>query len=93
MKVYENGIIRELTDAETKTMQAEAEKAEKEYWTNVPYDEAVNNEIRKRYTASQEFALLRQKEEKPEEYNAYYDYCEECKAYVKSRKPVGGSSQ
>ena len=59
---------------------------EAEYWANIPYDEAVNNEIRKQYSESQEFAILRQKEEKPEEYATYYAYCEQCKAYVKSKK-------
>ena len=59
---------------------------EREYWSNIPYDEAVNNEIRKRYTESQEFAILRQRYEKYEEYNAYYAYCEQCKAYVKEKK-------
>ena len=37
-------------------------------------------------TESQEFAILRQKDEKPEEYNAYYAYCEECKDFVKAKK-------
>lgn len=59
---------------------------ENEYWANVDYEEAVNNEIRKRYNESQEFAILRQKEEKPEDYKVYYEYCEECKAYVKNKK-------
>jgi hypothetical protein len=49
-----------------------------------PYDDAVDAEIRKRYSISQEFAILRQRDEKLEEYAAYYAYCEECKAYVKS---------
>lgn len=62
---------------------------EDEYWTNVDYDEAVNSEIRKKYNESQEFAILRQKEEKPEEYIEYYNYCEACKAYVKAKKQVG----
>ena len=61
---------------------------EKEYWDNIDYEEAVNNEIRKKYSESQEFALLRQKDEKPEEYQKYYDYCEECKAYIKSKKEM-----
>ena len=49
----------------------------------MPYDELVNKKIRERYTESQEFAILRQKEEKPEEYEVYYDYCEECKERAK----------
>lgn len=56
------------------------------YWLSVPYDEAVDAEIRKRYTVSQEFAILRQRDEKPDEYAAYFIYCEECKAYVKAKQ-------
>ena len=86
MKIYENGSYRDLTPEEIAQMQAEQEQAEKEYWQSVSYDEAVNAKIRERYTESQEFAILRQKDEKPEEYNAYYAYCEECKAFVKAKK-------
>lgn len=65
------------------------EDNEEEYWNNIDYEEAVNSEIRKKYSESQEFALLRQKEEKLEEYQKYYDYCEKCKTYVKSKKEMG----
>lgn len=47
------------------------------------YGEAINAKIRERYTESQEFAILRQKDEKPEEYAEYYAYCEKCKNAVK----------
>ncbi len=60
--------------------------AETEYWQSATYDEAVNAKIRERYTESQEFAILRQKDEKPMEYSTYYAYCEECKAFVKAKK-------
>lgn len=50
----------------------------------IDYDEAVNSKIKERYSDSQEFAILRQKDEKPEEYQGYYNYCEECKQYVKN---------
>lgn len=86
MRIYDSGAYRELTPEEITAMEQAAAQAEKEYWQSVDYDEAVNTEIRKRYTESQEFAILRQKDEKPEEYAAYYAYCEECKAYVKGKK-------
>lgn len=86
MKICENGKMRKLTPEEIATSQAETIEDERKYWLNIPYDEAVNAEIRKRYTESQEFAILRQKDEKPEEYAVYYAYCEECKAYVKQKK-------
>jgi hypothetical protein len=60
--------------------------AERKYWQSIPYDEAVDAEIRKRYSISQEFAVLRQADTKPEEYAAYFAYCEECKTYVKQKK-------
>ena len=86
MRVYEDGIYRDLTEEEVAQLQQEEAAAEKEYWLNVSYDEAVNTEIRKQYSDSAEFAILRQKDEKPEEYATYYAYCEECKAYVKQKK-------
>lgn len=59
-------------------------------WNTVylPYEEIINIEIRKKYSPSAEFAILRQKDEKPEEYKAYYDYCEECKALAKSLREI-----
>ena len=47
------------------------------------YESLVENKIRSRYTLSQELAILRQKETKTEEYQAYFDYCEVCKAEAK----------
>lgn len=89
MKIKEciNGKIieRELSNEEIIDMEKEQLQAEREYWLNTPYDEAVNVEIRKKYTESQEFAILRQKDEKPEEYTIYYEYCEQCKKYVKEQ--------
>ena len=84
MKKYKwvNGKKVELTPEEIELREAE----EREYWSSIDYDEAVNAEIRKRYTESQEFAILRQKDEKPQEYAEYYAYCEECKVFVKEKK-------
>lgn len=89
-KIYRNGkyVDIEVSPEEITAMQAEAEQAEREYWHSIPYDEAVNAKIRERYTESQEFAILRQRDEKPEEYAAYYMYCEECKAFVKEKKQI-----
>src|SRR5690606_15551616 len=50
----------------------------------IDYDAEVNRLIRQKYTASQEFAVLRQKEEKPDEFAEYNDYCEWCKSEVKT---------
>ena len=72
-------VYRDMTEEEI----AELDKAESDYWKSIGYEEAVDNEIRKKYSASAEFAILRQKEEKPDEYASYYAYCEECKSFVK----------
>ena len=42
----------------------------------------VNAEIRKQYSVSEELAILRQKDEKPEEYEEYNVYAEACKKMV-----------
>ena len=75
-----------MTPEEIAATEAQAAQAEREYWQSVSYDEAVDAEIRKKYSVSQEFAILRQKDEKPDEYAVYFAYCEECKAYVKAKK-------
>ena len=47
------------------------------------YEQLVEKYIRAKYSISQEFAILRQKETKPLEYSEYFEYCEECKAKAK----------
>lgn len=90
MMICENGIVRSMTPEEISAMQEAAEIEDRNYWLNVDYAEAVNSRIRERYTDSQEFAILRQKDEKPEEYAEYYAFCESCKTYVKEHmKTVG----
>lgn len=49
------------------------------------YENTVNALIREKYTLSQELAILRQRDTKPEEYAEYNAYCEECKAVAKTR--------
>lgn len=81
----------EITKEEYMTLKASIKIpvwTEAEYWASIPYDEAVNEKIRERYSVSQEFAILRQKDEKPDEYAEYFAYCEECKAFVKSKKEM-----
>lgn len=80
--------VWEATPEEIAEMEAAQAAMEREYWESIPYGEAVDNKIRERYSISQEFAILRQRDEKPDEYAAYFAYCEECKAFVKSKKEV-----
>ena len=85
MKKYVNGEYIEMTDEELSAMQAEAERAEAEYWQSVSYAEAVNAKIREQYSQSDEFGLLRQMLKKPDEFAKYFAFCEECKAFVKEQ--------
>ena len=86
MRIFDGKGYRDMTPDEVGALEQAAGQCEAEYWKSVPYEEAVDAEIRKRYSVSQEFAILRQRDEKPEEYAEYYAYCEQCKAYVKERK-------
>ena len=45
--------------------------------------------IRLRYSVSDEISILRQRDEKPEEFAAYHAYAEECKRAVKEKLGEG----
>lgn len=47
------------------------------------YVPLVQSLISQRYSIQDELAIIRQQAEKPEEYAAYYAYCEECKQKAK----------
>ena len=88
MKKYVNGQYIDMTPEEIAARKSTMAEAQRRYWQSIPYEEAVDAEIRKRYSVSQEFAILRQRDEKPEEYAEYYAYCEQCKAFVKTQKGI-----
>lgn len=48
------------------------------------YPSLVDRKIRTRYTVSDELAILRQRDSKPEEYAEYNAFCEACKAEAKT---------
>lgn len=48
------------------------------------YPNLVSRLIRERYSIDDEMAILRQRDEKPDEYQAYFAFCEECKAKAKA---------
>lgn len=48
------------------------------------YESKVNELIRAKYSVSQEFAIMRQQADKPDEYAEYYAYCEQCKQTAKA---------
>lgn len=49
----------------------------------IPYKEQVVNKIRERYSVDDELAILRQRDTKPDEFEAYNEYAEQCKKEVK----------
>lgn len=66
--VYEYEEAPEATDNGTETPPAQ-----------IDYGETVNGLIRRKYTLSEELAILRQRGTKAEEFEAYNAYAESCK--------------
>ena len=59
-----------------------------EYVNSVPvptYEQRVQQSIRERYSVDDELAILRQRVTKPDEFAAYYEYAEQCKAQAKKQ--------
>ena len=48
------------------------------------YEYMIVDKIRKRYNLNAELAILRQRDEKPDEFQKYHDFVEQCKAEVKA---------
>lgn len=48
------------------------------------YGDLVEQLIRKKYNVSAELAILRQRDEKPEEFAEYNSYAEQCKAKARA---------
>lgn len=55
---------------------------------NEYYGEMVERLIRKKYTVSAELAILRQRDNKPQEFAEYNAYAEQCKAEAKNKLGV-----
>ncbi len=66
--VYEYEAAPEATEDGTETSPAQMD-----------YGETVNGLIRRKYTLSEELAILRQRDTKAEEFEAYNAYAESCK--------------
>lgn len=86
MRIFDGKEYRDLTPEELAEMEKQKQQTEHEYWANISYDEAVENEIAKKYTIKQELAIQRQQIKKPEEFAIYDAYCEQCKEYVKQKQ-------
>ena len=66
------------------TFSIEKYNARKQAIANDEYENKVVALIRQKYNVNQELAILRQKDTKPQEYQEYYDYVEQCKKQVKN---------
>ena len=72
MRIYDNGIYRDMTEEEIAQMQKDIPP--------VPYEQRVVNRIREVYSVDDELAILRQRDTKPEEFEQYNAFVERIKA-------------
>lgn len=80
----QNAMIKDVNGVPTLVARPALTEEEKQ----AAYEEHVNTLIREKYTLSQELAILRQRDTKPEEYNAYNAYCEMCKIEAKAKYQI-----
>ena len=66
------------------TLNVEKYNERKQKQDNDEYENKIVALIRKKYNINQELAILRQRDAKPQEYQEYYDYVEQCKKQVKN---------
>lgn len=71
MRIYDNGIYRDMTEEEIAQMQKDIPP--------VPYEQRVVNRIREVYSVDDELAILRQRDSKPEEFAEYNSFVEKIK--------------
>ena len=55
---------------------------------NAIYESMIIQKIREKYSINQELAVLRQRDEKPEEFAEYNAYVEQCKAEIKAELEI-----
>ena len=72
MRVYDNGIYRDMTEEEIANMQKDIPP--------IPYEQRVVDRIRAVYSIDDELAILRQRDTKPQEFAEYNAFCERIKA-------------
>lgn len=82
-------IASDQLDSWEEVPAADIEAAKAERKATLAYETDVEARIRTRYSVSQELAILRQRDTKPEEFAEYNAFAEECKAEAK--KVIGQS--
>ena len=75
MKISDNGVIREMTQEEIAEFEANRVIPSRK--------EQIVNAIREVYSVDDELAILRQRDTKPEEFKAYFDFVEAIKEKLK----------
>ena len=76
--ISENGIVREMTAEEIANMQESAPDS-------IPFKQRVVNRIREVYSVDDEFAILRQRDTKPEEFAEYNAFVEKIKSEERNK--------
>ncbi len=87
--IDDNGALRKMTKSEVEKLKAD----EKDFFIGLGYEESVNTLIRAKYSESEEFSILRKREQKPEEFEEYNAFCEECKKTAKAFFEDGGGEE
>ena len=78
-----NGATGKTTVSEREMTAEERAAMEAMQQPQINYDQLVSDLIRERYTIDQEIAINRQRDTKLEEFQEYFDFCEECKQIVR----------
>ena len=78
-----NSITGEITERELTKEELIVINEINSIIAEVPYEQKVSDLIREKYTIDEELAIQRQKETKPNEFEIYFNYCEECKLKAK----------
>ena len=86
MKVAVNGKVVDIT-VSAEEIAKQQEEARKQY-QYMDYGDLVESLIRRKYSLSEELAILRQRDSKPDEFAEYNAYAEQCKA--KAKNILGG---
>jgi hypothetical protein len=83
MRICDNGVYRDATQEEIAEMQRQSKEAQEHRFSEMDYSQIVVVLIREQYSVDDELAILRQRDSKPEEFEAYNSFAEECKARAK----------
>ena len=83
MKVFENGVYREMTPEEIARTNLLSEPLSRK--------EAIVSAIREKYSLDDEIAILRQRDTKPEEFKIYFDFVEDIKSKIPDKAGEGDS--